>query len=169
MDIAALVENRLNETYALHRQYVNPQFVRVLEVIGYNRKYTHAKGARLKDEQGREVLDFLAGFGVFNIGRNHPLVGQVLKNVIDMESASLVQMDLGLLSGLLAEALTAIAPDGLNAVFFTNSGTEGVEGALKMARQATGRSKVVYCERAFSRIDPGCPFRQWKRRIPGAK
>ena len=82
MDIASLIKSRLNETYALHRRYVNPQLVRVLEVIGYNRNYTGAGGTRLLDEQGREVLDFLAGFGVFNIGRNHPLVARVLKDVI---------------------------------------------------------------------------------------
>ena len=155
MDIASLISNRLNETYALHRRYVNPQFVRVLEVIGYNRNYTGAGGARLLDEQGREVLDFLAGFGVFNIGRNHPLVARVLKDVIDMGSASMVQMDVGILAGLLAEALAKAAPEGLEAVFFTNSGTEGVEGAIKMARQATGRSKVIYCDRAFHGLTLG--------------
>ena len=84
MNIVSLVKSRFNETYALHRRYVNPQFVRVLEVIGYNRNYAMGRGAHLTDEQGREVLDFLAGFGVFNIGRNHPLVAQVLKDVIDM-------------------------------------------------------------------------------------
>ena len=105
MDIVSIIKNRLNETYTLHRRYVNPQMVRVMEVIGYNRNYTRAGGIRLTDEQGREVLDFLAGFGVFNIGRNHPLVAKVLKDVIDMAPASMVQMDLGILAGLLAEAL----------------------------------------------------------------
>ena len=155
MDIASLVKKRFHETYALHRRYVNPQLVRVLEVIGYNRNYTKAGGSRLTDEQGREVLDFLAGFGVFNIGRNHPLVAQVLKDVIDMAPASMVQMDVGILSGLLAEALAGLAPGDLEAVFFTNSGTEGVEGALKMARQATGKSKIIYCERAFHGLTLG--------------
>jgi len=155
MNIAALVAERLNETYSLHRRYINPQLVRVLEVIGYNRNYVRAGGARLLDEQGREVLDFLAGFGVFNIGRNHPLVAKVLKDVIDMAPASMVQMDVGILAGLLAEALANLAPGDLDAVFFTNSGAEGVEGALKMARQATGKSKIVYCERAFHGLTLG--------------
>ena len=155
MDIASLIKSRLSETYSLHRRYVNPQFVRVLEVIGYNRNYTRAAGTRLIDEQGREVLDFLAGFGVFNVGRNHPLIAQVIKDVIDMAPASMVQMDVGILSGLLAEALAALAPGDLEAVFFTNSGTEGVEGALKMARQATGKTKVIYCTRAFHGLTLG--------------
>jgi len=155
MDIVSLAKSRLADTYDLHRRYVNPQFVRVLEVIGFNRNYVSAKGARLTDEKGRQVLDFLAGFGVFNIGRNHPLVARVLQDMLNCSSPSLVQMDVGILSGLLAEALTQIAPGDLNAVFFTNSGTEGVEGALKFARQATGKKKVIYCSRAFHGLTLG--------------
>ena len=155
MDIVSLIKNRLSETYTLHRRYVNPQFVRVLEVIGYNRNYTRASGSRIMDEQGREVLDFLAGFGVFNVGRNHPLIAKVLKDVIDLAPASMVQMDVGILSGLLAEALAELAPGDLEAVFFTNSGAEGVEGALKIARQATGKTKVIYCDRAFHGLTLG--------------
>jgi len=155
MDIASIIKSRAKETYNLHRQYVNPQFVRVLEVIGFNRNYTSGKGARLTDENGREVLDFLAGFGVFNIGRNHPLVAQVLRDMMETGPPSMVQMDLGTVSGLLAEALARIAPGDLEAVFFTNSGTEGVEGALKFARQATGKSKIVYCQRAFHGLTLG--------------
>ncbi len=155
MDVVALVRSRLSDTYRLHAQYVNPQLVRVLEVIGYQRNYTTAKGPYLIDERGRRVLDFLSGFGVFNIGRNHPLVKQVLHAVIDSDPANLVQMDVGCLSGLLAEALVRIAPGDLDVVFFTNSGTEGVEGALKFARQATGRRKIVFCEKAFHGLTLG--------------
>ena len=155
MDIASIIKSRVKETYDLHRQYVNPQFVRVLEVIGFNRNYTSAKGARLTDENGREVLDFLAGFGVFSIGRNHPLVAQVLRDMMETGPPSMVQMDVGTVSGLLAEALARIAPGDLEAVFFTNSGSEGVEGALKFARQTTGKSKVVYCDRAFHGLTLG--------------
>jgi ornithine--oxo-acid transaminase len=155
MDIASLIKNRASETYDLHRRYVNPQFVRVLEVIGFNRNYCTAQGALLIDEKGREVLDFLAGFGVFNIGRNHPLVARVLRDMLNCSAPNLVQMDVGVISGLLAEALARIAPGDLEAVFFTNSGAEGVEGALKFARQATGKHKVVYCKRAFHGLTLG--------------
>jgi ornithine--oxo-acid transaminase len=155
MDIVSLVKNRLEETYDLHRRYINPQFVRVLEVIGFNRNYTSSKGACLYDADGREVLDFLAGFGVFNIGRNHPLVAKVLHEMLDADPPNMVQMDLGGISGLLAEALTAVAPGDLDAVFFTNSGAESVEGALKFARQATRRHKVVHCAHAFHGLTLG--------------
>jgi ornithine--oxo-acid transaminase len=155
MDIVSLVKARLNETYDLHRRFINPQFVRVLEVIGFNRNYSSGKGARLTDAAGNEVLDFLAGFGVFNIGRNHPMVTRVLHEMLDSNPANMVQMDVGGIAGILAEALAAITPGDLDAVFFTNSGTESVEGALKLARQATRRSKVVYCDRAFHGLTLG--------------
>ncbi len=155
MDIVSLIEERLDETYDLHRRYINPQFVRVLEIIGFNRNYISAKGARLTDVNGQEVLDFLSGFGVFNIGRNHPLVAQVLHAMLDRDPPNMVQMDVGGISGLLAETLVGLAPQNLDAVFFTNSGTEGVEGALKFARQATGRHKIVHCHHAFHGLTLG--------------
>jgi ornithine--oxo-acid transaminase len=155
MDIVSLLKNRLPETYDLHARCINPQFVRVLEVIGFKRNCTSGKGAWLVDAKGARVLDFLAGFGVFNIGRNHPVVTKVLHEMLDSDPPSMVQMDAGCISGLLAEALVSISPGDLDSVFFTNSGAEGVEGALKFARQATGRHKIVYCERAFHGLTLG--------------
>ena len=67
-DIFRNYKSRIAEAYDLHRKYVNPQFVRVLEVIGYDRNYVSAEGAYLTDAKGKKVLDFLAGFGVCNIG-----------------------------------------------------------------------------------------------------
>lgn len=154
-EIIGQYKSRIAESYELHRKYVNPSFVRVLEVIGYDRNYVSAEGAYLTDAKGKKVLDFLAGFGVYNIGRNHPYVAKVLHDTLDVKTASLVQMDLGVLSGMLAEKLAAIAPGDLEAVFFTNSGTEGVEGALKFARQATGRHKLVHCDHAFHGLTLG--------------
>ena len=175
MEIKSLVAGRIQETYNLHSRYVNPQFVRVLKAISFNRNYVSGKGARLTDSEGREVLDFLAGFGVFNIGRNHPGVARVLKEMLDLDTPNLVQMDVGCISGLLAEALAKIAPGDMEAVFFTNSGTEGVEGALKFARQATKRSKIVYCRRAFHGLTLGslsvCGAKEFRARneplLPG--
>lgn len=154
-EIINKLKERTSENYGLHRKYINPQFVRVLEVIGFNRNYVGAQGAYLTDENGKQVLDFLAGFGVYNIGRNHPYVAKVLKDVLDAKTASLVQMDVSPMCGMLAEKLASLAPGDLEAVFFTNSGTESVEGALKFARQASGKHKVVHCEHAFHGLTLG--------------
>lgn len=154
-EIVKQYRERIAEAYELHRKYVNPQFVRVLEVIGYDRNYVSSEGAYLTDAKGVKVLDFLSGFGVYNIGRNHPFVADVLKEVMDEKTASIVQMDLGVMSGMLAEKLAELAPGDLEAVFFTNSGTEGVEGALKFARQASGKHKLVHCHHAFHGLTLG--------------
>ena len=85
-------------------------------------------------------LDFLSGYSVFNIGRNHPAVKKAIRDVLDLDLPNMVQMDCSLLSGLLAEAITKRTPPHLDAVFFCNSGTEAMEGALKFARAATSGS-----------------------------
>ncbi len=155
MDIISLINTRRPETFDLNRTYVNHQLTRVLEVIGFNRTYVSGQGAWLTDDQGVNVLDFLAGFGVFNVGRGHPVVAKVMHDMIDANPPSMVQMGAGCVAGLLAEALAEIAPGNLSKVFFTTSGTESVEGALKFARQATKRARIVYCEKAFHGLTLG--------------
>ncbi len=154
-DIKKLVDDRWGENYALHEQYVNPQFVRVLRTIGFDKVYKRAEGQYLYDSEGNRYLDFLSGYGVFALGRNHPQIKQTIKQLLDYDLSTLVQMDCSLLSGLLAEKLISLAPDSINTVFFTNSGTEAVEGAIKMARGATGRKRVLYLDHAFHGLTLG--------------
>lgn len=155
LDIKKLVRDRWGENYELHEQYVNPQFVRVLRTIGFDKVYQKAEGQYLYDSEGNRYLDLLSGYGVFAIGRNHPKIKQTIKDLLDLDLSTLVQMDCSLLSGLLAEKLISLAPDPLNTVFFTNSGTEAVEGAMKLARGATGRSRILYLDHAFHGLTLG--------------
>jgi len=97
----------------------------------------------------------LTGWGVFALGRNHPKIASILKQVIDQDFPNLVRMDCGLLSGLVAEKLTGHVSDGLSRVFFCNSGTETVETAIKFARCYTGRGRIVYCDHAFHGLTTG--------------
>ncbi len=154
-DIKQVVAARLGENYSLHEQYVNPTFVKVLRTIGFDRVYAKAKGAYLWDKEGNRYLDMLSGFGVFAIGRNHPGVAQVIHDVLDLDLPNMVQMDCSFLSGLLAETLVKHCPPHLNAVFFTNSGTEAVEACLKFARAATGRSKLAYLDHGWHGLSLG--------------
>ncbi|MGB7488521.1 MAG: aspartate aminotransferase family protein, partial [Phormidesmis sp.] len=100
-------------------------------------------------------LDLLSGFGVFALGRNHPAVVKALQDVLSAELPNLVQMDVSLLSGLLAERLQRLTPPGLDRIFFANSGTESVEAAIKFSRCATGRSKIVYCHGGYHGLTMG--------------
>lgn len=155
MDLKKLIRERWGENYELHEQYVNPQFVRVLRTIGFDKVYARAEGQYLYDADGNRYLDLLSGYGVFAIGRNHPKIKETIRDLLDMDLSHLVQMDCGLLSGLLAEKLLTLTPDSIDTVFFTNSGTESVEGAIKMARGATGRSRILYLDHAFHGLTLG--------------
>jgi ornithine--oxo-acid transaminase len=153
-DLPSLLTARRGEGYDLHARYLNPQLPKMLHAIGFDKVYERAEGAYLYDRDGNRYADFLAGFGVFGVGHNHPVVRQALKDVLDAELADLVQFDCALLPGLLAERLLAHAPE-FDRVYFGNSGTEAVETALKFARYATGRKRILYCSHAFHGLTTG--------------
>ena len=109
-DITELFAERQGERYALHTRYLNEQMVRVLKAIGFDRGYVRGAGQYLFDREGRRYLDLLSGWGVFALGRNHGLVRDALKKVLDAEFPNLVQMDVSALAGLLAERLLRHVP-----------------------------------------------------------
>ncbi|KDN85984.1 aspartate aminotransferase family protein [Kitasatospora cheerisanensis] len=154
LDLAALLDARGGDRYELHARYLNPQLPRMLHTIGFDRYYERAKGPYFYDAEGNEYLDMLAGFGIFALGRHHPVVRAAVQQAMDLETADLTRFDCSPLPGLLAEQLIAHAP-GLDRVFFGNSGTEAVETALKFARFATGRRRVLYCDHAFHGLTTG--------------
>src|ERR1700687_5038825 len=154
LDVRELIVAREAERYQLHLSHLNEQMVRVLKTIGFDKRYQRGAGQYLYDPQGERYLDLLSGWGVFAIGRNHPAVRETLKMVLDADFPNLVQMDVSALAGVLAERLLRHVPY-LDKVFFTNSGTESVEAALKFGRAATGRAGIVYCSHAFHGLTYG--------------
>ncbi|RMF96397.1 MAG: aspartate aminotransferase family protein [Gammaproteobacteria bacterium] len=155
LDVAQLLASAAGQNYRLHAEHVNPRFATVLRTIGFDRCYERAAGPYLWDIGGRRYLDMISGYGVFALGRNHPDIRQALAEFLRLEYASLVQMEAPLLSGLLAAELKKRAPEPLDTVYFTNSGTEGVETAIKFARCATGRPGLLYCDHAFHGLTNG--------------
>ena len=147
--IAELIERRQGEQYGLHRRYINPSLARVQAIIGFDKIYTRGEGSYLWDDDGNRYLDLLSGFSVFNLGRGHPLIKQALEEVLALDRPNLIKMDCPLLAGLLAEELVKRMPAGLDAVFFANSGADAVDTALKFARAATKRSRILYLDHAF--------------------
>jgi ornithine--oxo-acid transaminase len=154
-DFPAWLDQHRGRGFDLHQKHVNPAFVKMLRAINFERNYVRGEGCYLWDDQGNRYLDLLTGWGVFALGRNHPKVKSVLKQLLEMDRPNLVRMDCSLLSGLAAEKLCAHAGGDLSRVFFTNSGTETVEAALKFARCATGRQKIIYCDHAFHGLTLG--------------
>jgi len=155
LDIRALLQQHEGQNYELHSAHVNPANVRTLKTIGFDRCYVRAEGPYLWDVQGTKYLDMLSGYGVFGLGRNHPEVRRVLAEFLALEYPSLVKLEAPLLCGLLAKELKRHVPDHLDMVFFTNSGAEGIETAMKYARCATRRPAILYCEKAFHGLTYG--------------
>jgi putrescine aminotransferase len=137
--------NPVAEKYARH---VNPQFIKLLGVLGYGRVFGRALDARVWDDQGREYLDFLAGFGAVNIGHNHPRLLRRLRDFLDRQPMNLVHVGPCAEAAELAEALAGLAKP-LEIALYASGGGEAVESALKLARAATGRRDFVFCEGGF--------------------
>src|SRR5271165_1660111 len=110
-DLPGLLAAHRDDGYELYGRYLNPQQPKVLHAIGFDKVYERAEGAYLYDSDGHQYADFLAGFGVFAAGRNHPVIRQALH--------------------------------------------DAVESALKFARYATGRRRVIYCDHAFHGLTTG--------------
>ncbi len=154
-DLKQVLDARRGENFTLYSRYVNPQLPRVLGTLEFDRFYVSGKGCYLTDEAGERYLDFLSGFGVFALGRGHPGIVGALHAALDADLPNLVQMDCALLAGLLAEQLVERSHPGIERVVFTNSGAEAVESAIKFARAATRRTRILYCDHAFHGLTTG--------------
>ncbi len=157
-DFFKWLEQHDGRQYDLHDEHINPVFVKMLRAIGFDRGYVRGEGCYLWDGDGNKYLDLLTGWGVFALGRNHPKIKAVLQQVLERDLPNLVRMDCGLLSGVTAELLTKHASASgaeLSRVFFCNSGTETIEGAIKFARCVTGRRDVIFCDHAFHGLSTG--------------
>jgi len=153
-DVSEMFMTREAERGSMHTRHLNEQLVRVLKTIGYDVGFQRGEGQYLYDRAGDRYLDLLSGFGVFAIGRNHPVLRDALKSTLDGHLPNLVQMDVSTLAGILAERLLAEVPY-LDKVFFANSGTECTEAAIKFARGATGRPGIVYCDHGYHGLSYG--------------
>ena len=140
-------ETLYNETYENYRRYLNPPLARVMKLSG-SPVEVRASGTTVWDHTGKAYLDFAGGYGVFTLGHSHPRVVAAVKAQLELMSLSGKTM-FDPLVGRLARALAEIAPGDLEVSFFCNSGTEAVEGALKLARAATRRTKFVATHGAF--------------------
>ncbi len=153
--VAQIISERSGEEMALNDRFLNPQMGRILRTLGFDKVWRGGEGAHLIDADGERYLDLFGGYGVFAIGRNHPEVIAAVQEVMAARTGNLPQLGVTLLSGVLAEQLLARAPDSVAAMVPANSGTEAVEAAIKIARAATGRPRVLYAEHAFHGLTLG--------------
>lgn len=153
--IRELINSKLDQQFPLYHQYLNHQLLNVLKTLGFDKQYVRAEGQYLFDQAGQRYLDLLSGYGVYTFGRNHPKIIEALHETLDAQLANMVQFDAPLLAACCAQKLTQYLPPSLNKFFFCNSGTEAVEGAIKFARAATHRDKLLSCDAAFHGLTTG--------------
>jgi ornithine--oxo-acid transaminase len=154
-DLGELLARRAGEGLELYARHSNPRFVKILELLGFDRSWARAEGAYLYDRSGTRFLDWLGGFGMYNLGRNNATVRRALEHLLAAQTPSLPQLGLSDLPGLLAEALVRVAPPSCDRVVFVNTGTEAVEAAVKLGRAAARRPRVVTVENGFHGLTLG--------------
>lgn len=138
-----------------YEEYVNPQWVALLNLLDMNVEYERCLGCELFTRDGRRILDFLSGYCVHNVGHNHPFIVDALRNELDKNGPAMLQSHIPELAGELAERLCKLAGGGLNKAYFGSSGSEGVEAAIKFARATTGRAGIVYAGNSFHGLTAG--------------
>jgi len=153
--VKEILAGRAGEEMALNDSYLNPKLGQIVRTLGFDKQWVAGEGAHLIDSDGNRYLDLLSGYGVFAIGRNHPEAIAAVRDTMDAHTANLPQLGVTLLSGVLAEQLLVCAPGSVAAMVPANSGTEAVEAAMKIARAATGRSRILFAEHAFHGLTLG--------------
>jgi putrescine aminotransferase len=136
-----------DETYENYKQFVNPPLARVMKVSG-SPVEVRAQGCTIWDHNGKAYLDFAGGYGVFTLGHSHPKVIEAVKAQLDLMPLSGKTM-FNVMLGRASKRLAQLAPGDLQISFFCNSGAEAVEGAIKLARAATKRHKIVATRDAY--------------------
>src|ERR1700723_464101 len=113
-------------------------------------EFERAEGVYMFDKQGRAYIDLISGIGVSNLGHSNPYVVNAIKEQLDKYMHLMVYGEYVQTPQVkFAEKLISILPSNLQSVYFTNSGAEAVEGALKLAKRFTGRSQVVACYNSY--------------------
>lgn len=155
LGVLADARARAGESLTLAARHIDQSFVEVLRILGFDSVYERASGSYLYDTDGRAYLDMHTGEGFASLGHSHPDVRDALHATLDAELVDGVQIHYSVLAGMLAEALAAHLPPGLDAVFFASAGAEAVDSAMKFARAATGRPRLLSCESSFHGVGLG--------------
>lgn len=153
--VTAVGNGQLVRGATRYAERVNPQWVRLLELLEMNVRYERCVGAELFTSDGRRILDFLSGYCVHNVGHNHPDVVRALRDELSRCGPAMIQTHAADLAGELAEALCSRAGGRLRKAFFASSGSEGVEAVIKFARAQTHRSGILAAEHVFHGLTCG--------------
>jgi putrescine aminotransferase len=143
-DALKLKRNDVRENY---KEYINSSIVQLMGLLDFDKHFVKAEGTKVYDEDGKEYIDFLGGYGALNLGHNNKEVISEIQKAIGQPN--ILQASIYNFAGALAKDLAMITPGDLKKTFYGNSGAEAVEGALKLAKISSGKTKVIYCNNSF--------------------
>jgi ornithine--oxo-acid transaminase len=155
LGVVADATARAGEALELATRHLDPSLVDVLRILGFDKQYASAKGSYLYDHAGRAYLDMHSGEGFASLGHNHTDVREVLQAALAADLVDGVQIHYSVLAGMLAESISQRLPPGLDAVFFASTGAEAVDSAMKFARAASGRPRLISCDSSFHGVTLG--------------
>ena len=148
----------LEDAYA---NVLNHQGVKYFNALGYQGvEFVDAERHHLIDSQGRRYLDFMASFATCHWGRRHPVIVSAIEQAAQAKYPNLIQFGVPTLATVLADRLITNLKGDFQHVFFTNTGAETTEYAMKMAMNVTGRAKLVYFTGDYHGLDARRPRRQ---------
>jgi len=148
-DVADLDQDQV---IAWNCDHLNPGLISLMRLGGYDRvQIVRAEGAFMYTRDGRALLDLVSSYGALNHGHNHPRVVRASRWFDERGDVDLCKEFPSPYAAALAHNLTVLTPGDLKAVFFCNSGTEAVEGALKLTQRYFGgeRGRFVYAENSL--------------------
>jgi ornithine--oxo-acid transaminase len=148
-------DNLTEDATELYGSFVNPQWVKLLDVLQMNVDYVRCSGSELFTSDEKRILDFNSGYCVHNAGYNHPRIIAALKDELDRKGPAMLQSHVSEYAGELARRLCALAGGRVTRAFFGSSGSEGIEAVIKFSRAHTGRSGIVYAEGGFHGLTCG--------------
>lgn len=147
IDIDKALTLKKEDVIRNYKEHINPALVKMFSLLNFDKQFVEAQGTKILDDAGNEYLDFLGGYGALNFGHNPP---EILAAVRKVEGfPNILQAAMGKITSAAARNLASIVPGDLTHSFFGNSGAEAVEGAIKLARAASGKEKIIYCQDSF--------------------
>ena len=131
----------------LYKNHFNPALYRLLKYTGLDIQFISARDVYVYDKDGNTYLDFIAGFGALNIGHNNKKVIEAINKL--SEKPNLLEQNINLYNGVLANNLSCLTENMLSVCHFTNCGTETVEEAIKLALLYKPEGLIIYCSKAY--------------------
>lgn len=148
-DLQAILEAYGGPPTAGDAAHLNPRFLDLLRLTGFDRRFVGGRGATLVDDRGDGYVDAIGGYACLSVGRDHSVVREALEQALRLAPPTLIQFEVPPLAVALADRLKRFLDRRDDRVFFVNSGTEAVEAAMKIARAATGRPGFAHWSNAF--------------------